>query len=126
MSGFLQTLAGGVVGAGAVLAAIYLPDAFDDRATVPLAEPEVAVPVEPESAMPEPPVDAFGPGVVVLAQRAADCPAGWRASGTVGLVTSPEYDPVESQERTNPGVMTSATMGFASIQFAVCVKEAAP
>lgn len=126
MSGFLQTLAGGVVGAGAVLAAIYLPGAFGERAPEPAAVSVVAAPTDAEPAMPETPADHFGPGVVILAQSAEDCPAGWRASGRVGLVTSPEYQPVEGQERTNPGVMTSATTGFANIPFALCVKEAMP
>ena len=63
----------------------------------------------------------LGNGAIILARSAAECPAGWVPGGRVGLITSPEYALGTGQKWGNPGITTSATAGFASVQFFLCV-----
>lgn len=125
MSGFLQTLAGGVVGAGAVLAALYLPPLVAPG-PAPVAAPEPApaagsAPEEAANAVPA--ADPFGPGAMILAAAPGACPAGWTAAGQVALVTSPDYPETELQPRSEPGFDAPLTTGWARVPFTLCRKE---
>jgi hypothetical protein len=110
MSGFVQTLAGGVVGVAAVLAAQYLPGLF-------APEPPAAGASAPA------PADPFGPGVLLLAPEAAACPEGWAAAGEVALLTSTDYRVSAAQPRSDLGLQTAATPGWASVPFTLCGRE---
>ena len=66
---------------------------------------------------------AFGPGVVVLTRGPGDCPEGYAQSGGVNVTTSPDYELGPDQQRSNPGITTSATQGFASVNFFLCLRE---
>ncbi|MFN3644635.1 MAG: hypothetical protein ACK4TB_17130 [Gemmobacter sp.] len=113
MTGFVQTLAGGVVGAGAVLAAQFVPGVVAPAAPDPA---EVAAPV----------AGGFGPGAILLAGAPDACPPAWPAGGAVTLLTDPDYVLVEGQGRANPGLLTTSTAGFANVRFTLCIHEAAP
>ncbi|HMO71324.1 MAG TPA: hypothetical protein PKC84_06705 [Paracoccaceae bacterium] len=68
----------------------------------------------------------LGPEAIVLARTAGGCPPGWSVGGRVSLNTSPEYELSPDQSRSNPGIMTSATAGFANVIFVLCRPGAAP
>jgi len=67
-----------------------------------------------------------GPAEVLLVREPGACPGGWTAGGAVALNTSPDYALAPGQARSNPGITTSATMGFATVIFHLCTRAAAP
>lgn len=64
----------------------------------------------------------LGGEAVILVRGAGGCPAGWVNGGEVVLNTSPDYATGTGQERSNPGIMTSATAGFANVNFFLCLQ----
>ncbi|MFC4668631.1 hypothetical protein ACFO5X_08710 [Seohaeicola nanhaiensis] len=64
----------------------------------------------------------LGPGVVLLARSAEGCPSGWSPSGRVVLNTSSEYELTGEQTRSNPGIFTAATQGFANVNYFLCTQ----
>lgn len=61
-----------------------------------------------------------GPDALLLVRRVGGCPTGWNPAGEVVLNASPDYAGSADQERSNPGVVTSATTGFANVNFFLC------
>lgn len=61
-----------------------------------------------------------GPDALLLVRRAGGCPAGWNPAGEVVLNASPDYAGSADQERSDPGIVTSATTGFANVNFFLC------
>lgn len=64
----------------------------------------------------------LGPEAVLLVRSTAGCPEGWQPGGAVVINTSPDYATSPDQTRSNPGIMTSATAGFANVNYFVCLQ----
>ncbi|WP_157970872.1 hypothetical protein [Pseudogemmobacter bohemicus] len=63
-----------------------------------------------------------GQDAVLLVRRAGGCPSGWSPAGEAVLNSSPDYTASADQERSDPLMMTSATAGFANVNFFLCLQ----
>jgi len=64
----------------------------------------------------------LGQGAAILVRTASACPKGWVPAGQVRLQTAPEYPMTPDQTAANPGIFTSETMGWSSVNFYLCVR----
>ena len=116
----VETIAAAVIGAIVVLAAVWLtgPSLWVGAgwALYPPGNSASSLAQHPA------PASEFAPGTVLLAKGSASCLKGWTTNGAVALNTSADYTLGTGQERSNPGIFTSATDGFENVIFALCVK----
>jgi hypothetical protein len=67
---------------------------------------------------------SLGPEAVVLARTAGGCPSGWTMAGEVRVLTVPSYPRSADQSGINPGIFTSSTAGWQSVNFFLCIGSA--
>ncbi|MDQ2066664.1 hypothetical protein Q9295_09775 [Xinfangfangia sp. CPCC 101601] len=87
-----------------------------------------AGPVGPEGA--EGPAGAMGPAgagdlgqdAAILVRNEGACPKGWVSAGQTQLLTSPQYPVTPGQTVSNPGVSSTEVMGWAAVNFYLCVR----
>ena len=64
----------------------------------------------------------LGQEAVILVRTSSSCPKGWVPAGQVRLQTAPEYPMTPDQSASNPGITTTETMGWSSVNFFLCVR----